>query len=75
MRTTLQIDDHLLQSLKEQAHREGISLSKLVNRLLQSGLTAMQGTVQAAARLPREDDPHGCAQGAAGQGVGRCGRD
>jgi hypothetical protein len=38
MRTTVQIDDGLLRTLKEQAHREGTSLAKLVNRVLRQGL-------------------------------------
>jgi hypothetical protein len=48
MRTTVQIDDHLLRTLKEQAHREGISLAKLVNRVLQCGVNAMQRPAKSA---------------------------
>ena len=40
MRTTVKIDDDLLRELKEQAHREGTSLAKLVNRVLRRGLDA-----------------------------------
>jgi hypothetical protein len=40
MRTTVRIDDDLLRSLKERAHREGVSLTKLINSVLRCGLTA-----------------------------------
>ncbi len=40
MRTTLRIDDDLMRRLKERAHREGTSLTKLVNRLLRRGFSA-----------------------------------
>ena len=40
MRTTVSIDDDLLRRLKEQAHRENVSLSSLVNRVLRDGLDA-----------------------------------
>ncbi|MDX1606260.1 MAG: hypothetical protein R3202_08705 [Candidatus Competibacterales bacterium] len=38
MRTTLRIDDELLRQLKEQAHRENVSLTRLVNRTLRAGM-------------------------------------
>ena len=38
MRTTVRIDDDLLRSLKEQAHRDGVSLTKLINGVLRRGL-------------------------------------
>ncbi len=38
MRTTLRIDDDLLRQLKDQAHREGVRLTELVNRLIRRGL-------------------------------------
>lgn len=40
MRTTLTIDDQLFAELKEQAHREGIPLKRLVNQTLRRGLEA-----------------------------------
>jgi len=40
MRTTVRIDDDLMQSLKALAHREGTSLAKLVNRVLRRGMSA-----------------------------------
>ncbi|MEE9279318.1 MAG: ribbon-helix-helix protein, CopG family [Myxococcota bacterium] len=40
MRTTVRLDDDLLAELKEQAHREGISLTQLMNRVLRAGLKA-----------------------------------
>jgi len=42
MRTTVQIDDGLMRELKERAHREGVSLTKLINRVLLCGIGAMQ---------------------------------
>ena len=42
MRTTVQIDDDLLRDLKEQAHREGTSLAKLINRVLRRGMSARE---------------------------------
>jgi hypothetical protein len=40
MRTTVRIDDDLLRDLKEQAHREGTSVAKLVNTTLRRGMAA-----------------------------------
>lgn len=42
MRTTVRIDDDLMQSLKAEAHREGTSLAKLVNRVLRYGMNSMR---------------------------------
>jgi hypothetical protein len=38
MRTTIRIEDELLQQLKEQAHKENVSLTQLVNRTLRAGM-------------------------------------
>ena len=38
MRTTIRIEDELLERLKEQALRENVSLTNLVNRTLRAGL-------------------------------------
>lgn len=40
MRTTIQIDDELLMTLKEQARRQKSSLTHLVNQILRAGLQA-----------------------------------
>lgn len=40
MRTTIQIDDELLMTLKEQARRQKSSLAYLVNQTLRAGLQA-----------------------------------
>jgi hypothetical protein len=40
MRTTIRIDDELLQKLKEQARRENTSLTRLLNRTLRAGMQA-----------------------------------
>ncbi len=41
MRTTLRIDDDLLSRLKTRADAENLSLTRLVNRVLRTGLAAM----------------------------------
>jgi len=38
MRTTVRIADELLQKLKEQAHKENISLTRLLDRTLRAGM-------------------------------------
>jgi len=38
MRTTIRVDDELLQRLKAQARRENVSLTRLLNRTLRAGL-------------------------------------
>jgi len=38
MRTTLTIDDDIMDEIRETAHREGVPLKQLVNRLLRLGL-------------------------------------
>lgn len=45
MRTTIQIDDELLMTLKEQAHRQQSSLTRLVNQTLRAGLQAAKAPV------------------------------
>ncbi len=57
MRTTVRIDDDLLRDLKEQAHREGMSLAKLVNRVLRQGMNASR-TEAKPARPHREKTFH-----------------
>jgi hypothetical protein len=48
MRTTVRIDDDLLRDLKDQAHREGTSLAKLVNQTLRRGMGAGGNAVKRA---------------------------
>jgi hypothetical protein len=48
MRTTIEIDTDLIRELKEQGHREGKSLRKMLNAALRRGLTG-----PAALRSPR----------------------
>jgi hypothetical protein len=50
MRTTVRIDDELLERLKEQARKENVSLARLVNRTLRAGLRAPAAR---GARKPR----------------------
>jgi hypothetical protein len=40
MRTTVRVDDELLEQLKAQARKEGVSLTRLLNRALKAGLQA-----------------------------------
>lgn len=40
MRTTVRLDDELLDQLKAQARKENVSLTRLLNRTLKSGLQA-----------------------------------
>jgi predicted transcriptional regulator len=40
MRTTVRIDDELLEQLKEQARKESTSLTRLIERTLRAGLQA-----------------------------------
>ena len=42
MRTTVRIDDDLMGQLKDLAHRQGLSLTKLINRVLRQGIDAAQ---------------------------------
>ena len=48
MRTTLDIDDDVLEAVKEMARREQISAGKVVSRLLR---LAMSGTPESATRV------------------------
>ena len=41
MRTTVRVDDELLERLKAQARREKVSLTRLLNRALKTGLQAV----------------------------------
>lgn len=43
MRTTLRIDDDLLERLKARADREKLSLTRLVNRVIRAGLATPDG--------------------------------
>lgn len=43
MRSTFRIDDDLLTELKTRARREGLPLTRLVNRVLRAGLAVMDG--------------------------------
>ena len=43
MRTTVRVDDELLDQLKAQARRENVSLTRLLNRTLRAGLQAGGG--------------------------------
>ncbi len=40
MRTTARVDDDILDRLKTQAHKERMSLARILNRVLKTGLRA-----------------------------------
>lgn len=40
MRTTVRLEDDLLDELREQAHKENVSLTRLLNRVLRAGMAA-----------------------------------
>jgi hypothetical protein len=44
MRTTLVIEDDVLQAAKEMAHREGVSAGKIISQLARKGLSAPSPT-------------------------------
>ena len=41
MRTTVRLDDELLEQLKAQARKEKVSVTRLINRALKAGLQAI----------------------------------
>jgi hypothetical protein len=52
MRTTVDIDDTLLQRLRDEAHRLGIPFRTLLHRVLQSGLEAGREPDKVTYRTP-----------------------
>lgn len=56
MRTTVRLDDELLQQLKAQARREKVSLTRLLNRTLRAGLRAGGG--RRPSRAPYRERVH-----------------
>ena len=42
MRTTVEIDDDILQAVKALAEREGVALGVIISRLLRAGLAKIQ---------------------------------
>ena len=54
MRSTVRLDDDLLNALKERARREDTSLTKLLNRALREWLHSRRLDVEAKKRAYRE---------------------
>ncbi len=54
MRTTVRIDDDLFRELKDQAHKEGVSLAKLFDRTVRLGLQALKKNISASSKPYRE---------------------
>jgi hypothetical protein len=40
MRTTVRIDDDLMRVVRDQAHREGVSVGQVLNRIIRRGMEA-----------------------------------
>jgi hypothetical protein len=55
MRTTVRVDDDLLERLKAEARKENISLTRLINRTLKAGLQA--GRSRRTVRPPYREHP------------------
>lgn len=56
MRTTVRLDDELLDRLKVQARQENVSLTRLINRALEAGLQA--GATRRPKRAPYREPVH-----------------
>lgn len=54
MRTTVRIADDVFRELKEQAHKEGISMAKLFDRAVRLGLQALKNSGGVPRKLYRE---------------------
>ena len=54
MRTTVRVDDEILEQLKAQARKENVSLTRLLNRTLKAGLQA-RGTRRPRKPVYREE--------------------
>ena len=52
MRTTVDIDPHLLKRLRLEAHRRGVSFKDLLTTILQRGLQDRPGEARASSKLP-----------------------
>ena len=56
MRTTVRVDDGLLEELKERARRDKVSLTRLLNRTIKAGLRA--ATAPGTAQDTYREDTH-----------------
>ena len=56
MRTTVRVDDDVLEELKARARRENVSLTRLLNRTLKAGLQA--GATRRVKRPVYREQPH-----------------
>ena len=54
MRSTVRIDDDLLEELKARARKENISQSQMLNRLLRAGLLASRPSASKRSRYSEE---------------------
>ena len=54
MRTTLIIDDDILREMKVRAHQTGVSLTRVANNVLRTGLDPRSGTSRPRRRYREE---------------------
>jgi Ribbon-helix-helix protein, copG family len=59
MRTTVRLDDELLEQLKAKARAENLSLTRLLNRALRDGLREPKATGPAKRRFRQKTHPMG----------------
>jgi hypothetical protein len=52
MRTTVDIDPHLLKRLRQAAHEQGVSLKEVLHRALQRGLETPRAAPRLSYRCP-----------------------
>ena len=57
MRTTLNIEDDVLQAAKELAQREGLTAGQMISKLARRGLNTSNSTVAATALTERNGVP------------------
>jgi hypothetical protein len=56
MRTTIRVDDEILEQLKARARKENVSLARVLNRVLKAGLQA--GGAPRRKRPPYREQTH-----------------
>jgi hypothetical protein len=59
MRTTIRIDDELLGKLKEEARKQNLSLTRVLDRTLRAGMHASRGPRRSRRRYREQTYPMG----------------
>lgn len=62
MRTTVRLDDELIEQLKARARKEKLSLTRLLNRALRDGLRASKGGRPQKPRFKQKTHAMGAAR-------------